>query len=97
VNSYFVEKSDFLRLKNVTISYDFPPALLKAFKVSSLNVYINAQNLYTITKYSGLDPEVGNLVDNAASREQNRNVARGIDFNAYPVSRMFVGGVKLTF
>lgn len=97
VNSHFVEKSDFLRVKNITFTYTLPSSVLERMKLTSLSFYINAQNLHTFTNYSGLDPEVGNLVDNAAAREQNRNAARGIDFNSYPVSRMFLGGVKLTF
>jgi TonB-linked SusC/RagA family outer membrane protein len=94
VNSRFIESSDFLRIKNITLGYTIPEKLTKKFGVKSLNLYVNAQNLYTWTKYTGLDPEIGNLVDNS---QQNRNVARGLDFNAYPVNKMFLFGTKLTF
>ncbi|MDB5012008.1 MAG: TonB-linked outer membrane protein SusC/RagA family, partial [Daejeonella sp.] len=94
VNSRFVESSDYLRIKNVTLGYTIPERLTKRFGVSVLHLYMNAQILYTWTKYSGLDPEIGNLVDNS---QQNQNVARGIDFNAYPVSKMYLFGAKLTF
>jgi len=94
VNSRFVESSDYVRLKNITLGYTIPEVITQRFGVSVLNVYLNAQNLLTWTNYSGLDPEVGNLVDNS---QQNRNVARGIDFNAYPVNKMYLLGIKLTF
>lgn len=94
VNSRFVESSDFLRLKNVTLNYSLPSSFLKSIGIHAFDIYINAQNLLTFTNYSGVDPEIGNLVDNS---QQNRNVARGIDFNAYPVNRMFLLGGKITF
>ena len=94
VNSRFIESSDFLRLKNVTLTYSIPAPVLKSIGIAAFDIYVNAQNLATFTKYSGLDPEIGNLVTNS---QQNRNVARGIDFNAYPVSTMFLLGGRLTF
>jgi TonB-linked SusC/RagA family outer membrane protein len=94
VNSRFVESSDYVRLKNVTLSYNLPFKSLKQIGVSNLNIFVNAQNLFTISGYSGLDPEIGNLASNT---QLNRNVARGIDFNAYPVSKMYIFGAKITF
>ncbi|WP_256011459.1 SusC/RagA family TonB-linked outer membrane protein [Desertivirga xinjiangensis] len=94
VNSRFVESSDYLRVKNITLAYTIPNRFTRRIGVDGLNVYVNAQNLITWTKYSGLDPEIGNLVNNS---QQNQNVARGIDFNAYPVNKMFLFGAKLTF
>jgi len=94
VNSRFVESSDFIRIKNVTLGYNLPAKLLKPLGIAALNVYVNAQNLATFTNYSGLDPEVGNLIDN---RQQNQNAGRGIDFNAYPVNKMYLLGARLTF
>ncbi|SEM27934.1 TonB-linked outer membrane protein, SusC/RagA family [bacterium A37T11] len=94
VNSRFVESSDYLRIKNITLGYTLPERLTKRYGLSVLNFYVNAQNLITWTGYSGLDPEVGNLADNS---QLSRNVARGIDFNAYPVGRMYVFGAKITF
>jgi hypothetical protein len=94
VNSRFVESSNYLRVKNVTLGYTIPAKLTQKVGITNLHVYLNAQNILTWTNYSGLDPEIGNLVDNT---QQNRNVARGIDFNAYPVNKMFLLGAKLTF
>ena len=94
VNSRYVESSNYIRIKNVNLQYSFPAAMLKGLGISGLSIYANAQNLVTITKYKGLDPEVGNLTDNS---EESQNGGRGIDFNAYPVSRMYILGAKLTF
>jgi hypothetical protein len=98
VNSSFIEKADFLRLKNVTLAYSVPSGILKGKVISAFSIYFNAQNLLTFSSYSGLDPEVGNTIDiaNPLNRQQSRNVARGIDFNAYPVSKMYMVGIKLT-
>jgi len=94
VNSRFVESSDYVRIKNITLGYNFSARMLKSIGIAGLNVYVNAQNLFTFTKYTGLDPEVGNLIDN---QQANRNAGRGIDFNAYPVNKMYLLGAKITF
>jgi TonB-linked SusC/RagA family outer membrane protein len=94
VNSRFVESSDYIRIKNITLGYNFPPTLLKSIGIAQLNIYVNAQNLFTFAKYTGLDPEVGNLIDNS---KQNQNAGRGIDFNAYPVNKMYLVGLRVTF
>jgi TonB-linked SusC/RagA family outer membrane protein len=94
VNSKYVESSDYIRIKNVNLAYNFPISMVKHIGLAGLSVYVNAQNLVTFTKYTGLDPEVGNLVD---ATQQNQNGGRGIDFNAYPVNRIFLLGAKVTF
>ena len=93
-NSRFIESSDYFRIKNVTLGYDVPVKRLKSIGITGLNVYVNVQNLLTITNYTGLDPEVGNLPDNS---QANQNAGRGIDFNAYPVNRMFLFGARAGF
>ena len=77
-SDFWLENTDYLRLKNFTIGYTFPESKL----YSRLRTYISAQNLFTITNYSGLDPEVSN---------------KGIDGGQYPVSRVFTLGVNLSF
>jgi TonB-linked SusC/RagA family outer membrane protein len=94
VNSRFVESSDFVRIKNVTLTYTLPANKLKSVGIAALQLYVNAQNLHTFTKYSGVDPEIANLVNSA---QQNKNVGRGIDFNSYPVSKMYFLGARITF
>ncbi len=77
-SDFWLESTDYLRLKNFTIGYTFPESKF----YSRLRTYISAQNLFTITNYSGLDPEVSN---------------KGIDGGQYPVSRVFTLGVNLSF
>lgn len=94
VNSRFIESSDYFRVKNITLGYNFSVNKLKAIGITGLNVYVNAQNLFTITNYTGLDPEVGNLLDN---QQINQNAGRGVDFNAYPVNRIILLGARVKF
>lgn len=85
-NSYFVEKGSYLRAKNAQLGYTFSPTLLEGIKVDRLRIYVQAANLFTITKYSGLDPEVS-----------GGTTTFGIDEGTYPSQRQFLFGVNLTF
>lgn len=85
----FVEDGSYLRLKNIQIGYTLPESALSKLKISRLRVYISAQNLFTITKYSGLDPEIGIGADGALDL--------GIDRGFYPQARTFLTGVNITF
>ena len=76
----YVENGSYLRVKNVTLGYTLPTTLVRKAKLSTARFYISAQNLLTLTKYSGFDPEVG---------------TNGIDNNVYPVTRTFTVGVNL--
>lgn len=89
MSSWYVENGSYLRLRNVTLGYTFPPARLKAFTknaLTSLRVYVTGQNLVTLTKYTGFDPEVGGGIFN-----------RGVDTGGYPHARSFLVGVRLSF
>jgi len=89
-NSYFVEDGSYLRAKNVQIGYNFPSTVLKKIRTQQLRVYVQATNLFTITGYSGLDPEI--------SRNANNNpTVFGIDEGSYPSSRQYTVGLNLTF
>ncbi len=85
LSSWMIEDGSYVRLKNMVLGYRFP------FKktIESLRVYVSAQNLITLTNYSGFDPEVN-------SRGQN-NLQLGVDWNAYPTSRVFMMGVNIAF
>jgi hypothetical protein len=86
MNSLAVEDASYLRLKTVQLSYDLPVNSNSRF-VRSARVYVNAQNLFTLTRYSGFDPEANVFGDN--------NVH--IDYNAYPMARILMLGVNLNF
>ncbi len=82
MDSRFIEDASFLRLKNVMLSYDLPKSLLKKTKViSRMRLHVQAQNLFTITKFSGIDPEG----------------ASNIYAAQYPMSRQYTCGLELTF
>jgi TonB-linked SusC/RagA family outer membrane protein len=85
-NSYFVEDGSYLRAKNVQLGYTLPPSLLQKVGAEQLRIYLQATNLFTITRYSGLDPEVG-----------GSTTVFGIDEGAYPASRQYTVGLNLTF
>ncbi len=88
-SSVWVENGSFLKLKNFTVGYTIPVKLLSRFAITKLRVYISAQNLFTITKYTGLDPEIGIQGGNAT---QN-----GVDNGTYPSSKYFTFGLNLAF
>ena len=87
----FVHDADFLRISNVTVGYDFAH-LLDCKYVSKLRLYFQVQNLYTFTKYDGMDPEVGAGVGDPAY-----GWVRGVDMGFYPRPRTFLVGVNVTF
>lgn len=91
-SSRFVENGSFLRMKSTTLSYKLPESAISRLHLNKLMVYATAQNLFTITKYKGFDPEV-----NAFSTNANNGVTLGIDYGTYPVARTFIVGLNLQF
>ncbi|MBX3255518.1 MAG: TonB-dependent receptor [Chitinophagaceae bacterium] len=84
----FIEKGDFLRLKNAVLGYTLPAGLTAKVGISKLRVYITGQNVFTFTKYSGLDPELGYT-------DGNRQI--NVDYAQYPQSRSWTFGLNVTF
>ncbi|MBC8156463.1 MAG: TonB-dependent receptor [Bacteroidetes bacterium] len=91
LNSNWVYDASYLRLRNLTIGYNLPSALLSKVKMSSSRFYVSAQNLFTLTKYIGYNPEVSN-VDGGESP-----AVAGIDYGTYPLARTFTFGINLGF
>ncbi len=91
----FVEDGSYLRLKNLQIGYSLPQSLLSRLQVQKCRFYLGATNLITLTKYSGLDPEIGVVGDIFGGG--NGRLEIGIDRGFYPQSRMFLTGVNLVF
>ena len=89
-SSRYVEDGSYLRLKAVTLSYDFQPSLLKKIGISKIQPYVTGQNLFTLTKYSGYDPEVNNTT-------YGSNVVQGVDYGTYPQSRVVIFGLNVEF
>lgn len=84
----YIEKGDYLRMKNLQIGYTLPENIAKKLKARSLRAYLSAQNLFTITGYTGFSPEVG------TSRSDVRS-SFGLDEVTYPQARTFTIGVNL--
>ncbi|MFA6087354.1 SusC/RagA family TonB-linked outer membrane protein [Mucilaginibacter sp.] len=88
VSTRFLEKGDFLRLSNANVGYTFP---LKGSKIKSLRVSLTGQNIFLITNYSGIDPEVN------TDKQRNGVPSRGIDYTSYPSARTFTLGLNASF
>jgi TonB-linked SusC/RagA family outer membrane protein len=91
-STYYLENGSYLRAKNIQLSYNLPASLLSKLGGSRATVYIQGQNLFTITKYTGLDPDI-NLRNYSAGSDRQI----GVDEGAYPVAKTFLLGVNLTF
>ncbi|OQY00310.1 MAG: SusC/RagA family protein [Bacteroidetes bacterium 4572_117] len=92
-SSYYVQDGSFLRLKTMQIGYSFPESLAQKIKASTIRIYFEAYNLLTITKYEGLDPEIG--LQSYTSDDRNLDI--GVDRGIYPSSRTFTFGVNINF
>ena len=88
IYSRFIEDGSFIRLKNVTLGYSLPSKLLSRIKVSKLRLYMTANNLYCLTRYSGYDPEVS---------VKSSPLMPGLDYGAYPKNTAYTMGLEITF
>jgi TonB-dependent starch-binding outer membrane protein SusC len=93
-SSRWIEDGSYLRLKNLSVGYTVPEALLNSFSrgnISNLRIYLSSQNLLTFTNYTGYDPEV------AVREGINSTLGAGIDFGQFPAARTILAGIQLTF
>lgn len=88
-STYFVEDGSYLRIKDISLSYDFSGKWMKKLGVTRLQPYFTASNLVTFTHYSGMDPEV--------NQWGNSGAVQGIDWGTYPHCKSFVFGVNVEF
>ncbi|MBN2611306.1 MAG: TonB-dependent receptor [Bacteroidales bacterium] len=93
MTSFYVEDGSYLRLRNVTLGYTLPNALTNRIGIEKLRLYAGGKNLFTLTKYSGLNPEVAGL----DGSETDQILTYGVDIGLYPVTKMFYFGVNLVF
>jgi hypothetical protein len=91
VSSAWVEDASYLRIRNVSLSYDFDSSLANKLYLRGMRVFVTGQNLYTWTKYKGYDPENTSEVG-----EQNAR-ARGGDYAGYPAARSIIFGLNVSF
>ena len=83
----YIESGSYFRLRNVQLGYTLPDSWVKKAMLQRVRVFMSGQNLLTISGYSGIDPEVG----------QSTSLSRGVDYGIYPQSRVFTGGINITF
>ena len=91
-SSFYVEDGSYLRLKNLQIGYNLP----KMGWFQNVRIYIQGQNLFTLTKYTGLDPALPTISTNGSSGNQS-DQAMGIDYGPYPANRIFTIGINANF
>lgn len=88
-SSRWVEDGSFIKLRELTLAYNFPSKILEKLKMSNLKLYVQGRNLVTWTDYTGYDPEV--------SRDGGSVLSSNIDFGTYPQVRTYIAGLNVTF
>ena len=93
VSTRYMQNADYFKIQNVTLGYDFA-RLWKQELFSKFRLYVQAQNLFTFTGYTGVDPECSS---DGGKTANNMNFIRGIDVGLYPSARTFIIGASITF
>ncbi|HVB03026.1 MAG TPA: TonB-dependent receptor [Chitinophagaceae bacterium] len=91
-NSYYIENGSYLRLRTLELGYTFKKGALSKAGIDHLRLYVQAINLFTITKYSGLDPMISGITGGSTY-----DTNFGVDYGNYPTVRQFMGGIDLGF
>lgn len=86
-SDYYVEDGSFVRLRNIQFGYTVPSAVLRKIHVESLRVYVAANNLVTLTRYMGFDPDLG----------ASNVLSAGVDYGMYPQARSIMSGLQIKF
>ena len=86
-SDYYVEDGSFVRLRNLQFGYTLPSTLLRKIHLESLRVYVAANNLITLTRYMGFDPDLGS----------SSVLSAGVDYGMYPQARSLMGGLQIKF
>jgi TonB-linked SusC/RagA family outer membrane protein len=87
-STWHLEGGSYLRLQNLALGYTLPRAFTQKFKVEKMRVYVSGQNLFTITDYSGYNPEV--------NARPSKNLTPGEDYGTYPLARTYMFGLNIT-
>ncbi|MDD3322880.1 MAG: TonB-dependent receptor [Paludibacter sp.] len=89
-SNFYVKDGSYARVKNVMLNYNFTESVCKALKLSNFSVFIGVYNLFTFTKYDGLDPEIGKNVGS-----EGNNLYLGVDHGNFPQARTITTGLKI--
>lgn len=95
---YYIEPGGYLRLRNLQLGYTIPRTVIDRLGIDRIRVYVQAQNLFTITKYTGLDPEI--TTNNTGRNDYTRRFADrnlGVDVGNYPTPKAFLFGINVGF
>ena len=93
VSTRWIYDGSFARLKNLAIGYNLPAPLLERWKISKFRIYLSAQNILTLSKYAGYDPEVN--YQSSGDTNGNRNL--GLDYGSYPNAKSYTLGLNIGF
>ncbi len=100
VSDRYIDDADYLRMSTASIGYNFPKKICEKLHIQGLRVYVNGDNLFTLTNYRGFNPEVDQYATGGktvAETKSNANMMPGFDWGSYPIARVITGGFKLTF
>lgn len=92
-SSRYLEDGSYIRLRNVTLAYNLPEKINQKLKVSNVRLFVSGDNLVTLTKFSGRDPEVSTLND----PDGNNGPSNGVSGTKYPISKKILFGVNVSF
>ena len=90
ISDLYIEDGSYLRLKTLQLGYTIPQTLTSKIYINTLRLFVAGQNLLTFTKYSGADPEIGQI-------SSSTSLTRGVDIGTYPQARTFTAGISITF
>lgn len=97
-NNYFIEPGGYLRLRNLVLGYTIPKRITDRWSIDKIRIYVQGQNLFTITDYTGLDPEI--TTNNTGRSDYRRRFADrnlGVDVGNYPTPKAFIFGLNVEF
>jgi TonB-dependent starch-binding outer membrane protein SusC len=95
-STYYIEDGSYTRLRTLQIGYALPKSLFNG-KVEKIRVYVQGQNIFTATKYSGIDPALSTVNVQNSNGVSNNNLLNGFDFGNYPTSKIFLVGINANF
>jgi hypothetical protein len=85
-SDYYIEDGSYLRLQSAQLGFNLPNSVCEKINLSRVRIYIGGENLFTLTKFSGMDPDLGGSA-----------LERGIDWGHYPVPRVLMVGANISF
>ena len=88
-STFYIQDGSFIRVKNITLGYNFNPSLTEKIRISSARIYISTQNPFTFTNYSGYNPEVSSFHGSA--------LTSGVNYYGYPLQKTLTLGINLNF